>query len=74
MVCRLIEEYVEEEKKIARSEGRSEGRSVGRFEGENEERNRWINVLIEKDFSDEFISSCCDLSVDEIAKYKSLGK
>ena len=70
MVCRLIEEYVEEEKKIARSEGRS----VGRFEGENEERNRWINVLIEKDVSDEFISSCCDLSVDEIAKYKSLGK
>ena len=66
MTNRLIEEYVEEEKKIARSEGR--------FEGENEERNRWINVLIEKDVSDEFISSCCDLSVDEIAKYKSLGK
>ena len=54
MTNKLIEEYLEEQKKIAR----------------DEERNRWIAVLIENDFSDELISDYSGLSIDEIRKYK----
>ena len=54
MTNKLIEEYLEEQKKIAR----------------DEERNRWIAFLIENDFSDELISDYSGLSIYEIRKYK----
>lgn len=55
---KLLDRYVEKHEKIARAE----------------EKERWINLMIEDDVSDEVISRYSGLSIDEIVKYKKLGK
>lgn len=66
MTNKLLERYVEEHEKIARAEGEL----IGELNGINKERNRWINVLIEDNISEEDISRYSGLPIDEIRKRK----
>ena len=46
----------------------------GELKGAKAERDKWINVLIEDNISEEDISRYSGLPIDEIIKYKELGK
>ena len=62
---KLLKRYVEKHEKIARK---------GELKGAKAERDKWINVLIEDNISEEDISRYSGLPIDEIIKYKELGK